>query len=204
VTYFLFFLGALTVAPSTGQPLVPTSPAAAGYRTLYDRLDEANRRHTSTPSLTGLSPEMASLRSTVGSWRGDYHVFATPRRPEHHHLGLVRIELSPDQQWLFIDGDYGTWHDRFFLGFDRLSKVWRLTEVEHPEVDGGAILPSTDRWEDGRLTFDAMPAKLDGVNFVGRVSLIRANADTLRILWEERVSPGLWVTVDEQLLTRAP
>ena len=196
---------ALTVIAPAGdyRPVLPTSPAAAHYQTLYDRLDQANKTHSPIRSLTGPAPEMTPLRTIVGSWRGDYHIFATPRRQERHRAGVVRIGFTADKNWLLIDGDWGSWHDRFFLGFDRIAKLWRLVEVEHPEIEGGAILPSRDAWTGGRLTFEATPAKLEGVSFLGRVSLIRVDAKTLRILWEERLTPGLWVAVDEQVLKRS-
>lgn len=197
-----FLLAAsLLLTAASDEAILPTSSAAAPYLTLYDRLAEAQKQQPRA-ALRAVAPEMASVSVLAGSWRDDYHVFATPRRAEHHLPGRAHIALDADQRWLVIDCDDASSHDRFFLGFDRLSKVWRLAEVEHPVVEGGAIRPSSDDWSTGRLRFEAEPARIAGIPFVGRVSLIRVNGDILRILWEERVSPDLWVAVDEHLLHR--
>ena len=115
--------------------------------------------------------------------------------------GLTQIAFTPDQRWLRIETSIpGRWMGRY-IGFDRGAGALVMRQIGNAGMTQREAFRSQG-WRGNRLAFGPAPQSFFGLPLTDRVTFVRTDEASLRIVVEGRLASGRFVAMDDLLLRR--
>lgn len=148
-------------------------------------------------------PEVEAARWLEGTWATATKGFATPTEPEivfPVHNNVLRFDAK-NPTVLKLDSQ-GKGNFEPFMTFEPHSRQWVQGNVETNEAGTGWSLLKGAGWHNNQLVLQGEAAFM-GIASFRRDTWTKTDANSLRVLSEERNSSGAWTPISETTYTRA-
>jgi len=176
--------------------LASAAEAETAPATLYERIESRLRNDSVLAARVGQPPpELEQLRWMIGTWNVTARVFATTSSPESISHGTSIVMPALNGTWLCVTDTFPSGQDVGYIGYEYSTHRWVALSLD--SSPGAHLTYADGAWHGNRLIFRGPPTQIVGEVAVLRQTLEKRSEREYRVLNEEELSSGHWVTVDE-------